>query len=52
MLLPHVCQQLTSKMKEEHQQAIREKDALLTDDLKDCVNHIQVIQYKNVALQE
>ena len=36
VLFPHVRQQLTKKMKEEHQQAIKEKDAtiaLLTADL-------------------
>ena len=41
-------------MKEEHQQAIEEKDAtvaLLNDDLKNRDNQMQAIQYKNVALQ-
>ena len=41
-------------MKEEHQQAIEEKDAtvaLLNDDLKNRDNHMQAIQYENVALQ-
>ena len=41
-------------MKEDHHQAIKEKDvalALLTDDLQDHENQIQAIQYKNVALQ-
>ena len=42
-------------MKEDHQQAIEEKDAtiaLLTDDLQDRNNRIQAIQFENVALQE
>ena len=54
MLFPHVCQQLTNKMKEDHQQTIEEKNvalALLTDDLQDRDNRIQAIQYENVALQ-
>ena len=41
-------------MKEDHQQAIQEKDAalaLLTDDLQGWDNQIQAIQYENVALQ-
>ena len=47
MLFPHVQQQLTNKMKEDHQQAIEEKDAtvaLLDDDLKNC-------EHDNVVLQ-
>ena len=47
MLFPHVRQQLTNKMKEDHEQAIEEKDAviaLLNDDLKNR-------EYENVALQ-
>ena len=47
VLFPHVRQQLTNKMKEEHQQAIEEKDAalaFLNDDLKNC-------EHDNVALQ-
>ena len=47
VLFPHVRQQLTSKMKEDHQQAIEEKDeaiALLNDDLKNR-------EHDNVALQ-
>ena len=47
VLFPHVWQQLTNKMKEEHQRAIEEKDAalaLLNDDLK---NH----EYENAELQ-
>ena len=47
VLFPHVWQQLTNKMKEEHQQAIEEKDAalaLLNDDLKNR-------EYENVVLQ-
>ena len=54
VFFPHVRQQLTNKMKEDHQQAIEEKDsalALLTDDLQDRDNQIQAIQYENVALQ-
>ena len=42
------------KIQEEHQQAIKEKDAalaLFTDDLQGCDNHIPAIQYENVALQ-
>ena len=41
-------------MKEEHQQAIEEKDtaiALLADDLQDRDNQIQAIQYETVGLQ-
>ena len=47
LLFPHVRQELTNKMKEDHQQTIEEKDAtiaLLNDDLK---NH----KYENVGLQ-
>ena len=47
MLFRHVRQQLTNKMKEDQQQAIKEKDAtiaLLNDDLKNC-------EHDNVALQ-
>ena len=47
VLFPHVQQQLTNKIKEDHQQAIKEKDAtitLLNDDLKNR-------EYENVALQ-
>ena len=54
VLFRHVHQQLTNKMKGEHQQAIEEKDAalvLLTDDLQDRENQIQTIQYENTALQ-
>ena len=50
----HFQQQLTNKMKEDHQQAIEEKDAALTllnDDLQNCDNQIQAIKYENVALQ-
>ena len=52
---PHIRQQRTNKMKEDHQQAIEEKDAtiaLLTDDLQDRNNRIQAIRFENVALQE
>ena len=41
-------------MKEDHQQAIEEKDAvipLINDDLQDRDNQIQTIKYENVALQ-
>ena len=54
VLFPYVRQQLTNKMKEDHQQAIKEKDtalALLTDDLQDRDSQIQAIQYENMALQ-
>ena len=47
VLFPYVRQHLTNKMKEEHQQAIEEKDAtiaLLNDDLKNR-------EHDNVALQ-
>ena len=47
VLFPHVRQQLTIKMKEDHQQAIEEKDAaiaLLNDDL-------QKREYENLALR-
>ena len=53
-MFPRVRQQLTNKMKEDHQQTIEEKDAalaLLSDDLQDRGNQIQAIQYENVALQ-
>ena len=46
-LFPYVRQQLTNKMKEDHQQAIEEKDAalaLLNDDLQNR-------EYQNVVLQ-
>ena len=54
VLFPHVQQQLTNKMKEDHQQAIEEKDAvipLINVDLQDRDNQIQTIKYENVALQ-
>ena len=54
VMFPQIRQQLTSKMKEDHQQAIEEKDtalALLTEDLQGRDNQIQAIQYENVALQ-
>ena len=54
VILPHVRQQLTNKMKEDHQKAMKEKDAalvLVIDDLQDRDNQIQVIQYENLALQ-
>ena len=44
VLFPHVPQQLTNKMKEGHQQANEERDALLNDDLQNR-------EYKNVVLQ-
>ena len=47
VLSPYVQQQLTNKMKEDHQQTIEEKDtaiALLNDDLKNR-------EHDNVALQ-
>ena len=47
VLFPHARQQLTSKMKEGHQQAIEERDAaiaLLNDDL-------QKREYESVAMQ-
>ena len=47
VLFPHVRQQLTNKMKEDDQQAIKEKDAALAH--RD--NQIQAIQYENVGLQ-
>ena len=54
VILPHVRQQRTNKMKEDHQKAMKEKDAalaLLIDDLQDRDNQIQVIQYENLVLQ-
>ena len=58
VLLPHVREQLAkkkkNKMKEHHEQAIEEKDAVITlmnDDLQDRDNQIQAIKYENVALQ-
>ena len=54
VLFSHVRQQLTNKMKEDHQEAIEEKDsalALLTDNLQGRDNQIQAIQYENAALQ-
>ena len=42
------------KIQEEHQQAIKEKDAalaLFTDDLRGRDNHIQAIQYENVEME-
>ena len=47
MLFPHVQQQFTNKIKEDHQQAIEEKNAsiaLLNDDLQNR-------EYEHVALQ-
>ena len=47
VLFPQIRQQLTNKMKENHQQAIEEKDAalaLLNDDLQDRNSQIQAIQ--------
>ena len=54
VLFPHIQQQLTNKRKEDHQQAIEEKDAvidLMNDALQDRDNQIQDIKYENVALQ-
>ena len=58
MLFPHIRQQLTDKMvvdlRHEHRHVMEEKDAalsLINDDLQDRDNHIQAIQYENVALQ-
>ena len=42
------------RLNEDHRQTIEEKDAalaLIHDDLRDCDNQIQAIQYENVALQ-
>ena len=47
-------QQEILRLNEKHQQAIEEKDsaiALLNDDLRNCDNQVQAIQYENVALQ-
>ena len=54
VLFPHVRQQLTKKMKQDHQEAIENKGAtiaLLADDLRDRNNQTQAIQYENMALQ-
>ena len=54
VMFPHIWQQLTNKMKEDHQQAIEQKDAarpLLKDDQQNHDNQIQAIQYENVASQ-
>ena len=55
---PHIQQTLTDKMvddlRHEYQHLIEEKDAalaLITDDLQDHANQIQVIQYENMALE-
>ena len=53
-IFPQIRQQLANKMKEDHQQAIEEKDAVITlmnDDLQDRGNQIQATQYQNVGLQ-
>ena len=53
-MFPHVWQQLKNKMKEDHQQAIEEKDAtlaLLNDDLQNRDNQIQAYKNENVSLQ-
>ena len=53
-MFPQTRQQLTNKIKEEHQQAIEEKDAaiaLLSDDLQGRNNQIHAIKYEKVALQ-
>ena len=54
VMFPQTRQQLTNKIKEEHQQAIEEKDpaiALLSDDLQGRNNQIHAIKYEKVALQ-
>ena len=58
VLFPHVREQLAKKkkkkMKEPHEQAIEDKDAVITlmnDDLQDHDNQIQAIKYEDVALQ-
>ena len=54
-MFPHIRQQLTIKMKEDDQQAIEEKDAviaLMNDDLQDRDNQIQAIKYGNLAFQD
>ena len=51
VLFSHVRQQLTNKMKEDHQEAIEEKDsalALLTDNLQGRDNQIQAIQMRTL----
>ena len=47
LMFPHVHQQLTNKMEDNHQQAIKEKDVALAQ----CDNQIRAIQHENVALQ-
>ena len=47
LMFPHVHQQLTNKMEDDHQQAIKEKDVALAQ----CDNQIRAIQHENVALQ-
>ena len=54
VMFPRIRQQLKNKMKENHRQAIEEKDAalaLLNDGLQERDNRIQVIQYEKVGLQ-
>ena len=54
VLFLHVRLRLTEKIKEDHQQAIEEKDAalaLITDNLQGRDNQIQTIHYQNVGLQ-
>ena len=47
LMFPHVHQQLTNKMEDDHQQAIKEKDVALAQ----CDNQIRAIQHENVTLQ-
>ena len=54
VLFLHVRLRLTEKIKEDHQQAIEEKDAafaLITDNFQGRDNQIQAIHYQNVGLQ-
>ena len=65
VLFPHVRQQLTNQMEEDHQQTItgiqeehqvateehEQAVALLNDDLQEPRNRIQAIQYEDIGLQ-
>ena len=60
-MLPHIGKQLTNKMVEEHQRAIREREnvteekdaaiALLNDDLDDASKQLVDLENKNCELQ-
>ena len=55
-MFPHIRKQLTNKMVEEHQRAIREREkdaaiALLNDDLEDVSKQLVNLEHENRELQ-